>query len=126
MTTPFDRCRCDDVDHLEDDDAIAYSQGHLRLQHVAGDAWSSDWRCPVTGACWMERYHLAWRPGNRYVSLDRVAAQPASPSRTTTPAADQVSVPAPAARMLATAPRRVVVLGTAVALAGLAASGLFA
>lgn len=120
MTTPTERCRCGDVARLENDDAIAYSQGHLRLERVAGDAWSSDWRCPVSGACWLERYHLSWGPSRRWVSLERIAAPIGEPAPRRAP------LPARTGPRAAGTHGRWLVAATGAALAAVAGAGLVA
>ena len=49
-------CRCADVIELWDDEAKAYADDHLQQVEMRAEGWEVVYRCPGTGARWLEDY----------------------------------------------------------------------
>lgn len=49
-------CRCADVIELWDNEAKVYADGHLKQIELRAEGWEVLYRCPSTGARWVEDY----------------------------------------------------------------------
>lgn len=65
-------CRCGLTRELWDSSANRYTDQHLEQVEVRADGWETLWRCPNTGAEWIEDHPLGAMQGGGPLRLRRV------------------------------------------------------
>jgi hypothetical protein len=66
-------CRCETISELHGDEAKAYADEHLQEVAVRAEGWLAVYRCPATGAEWIEDYPNSEAHGGGIVRLRRTA-----------------------------------------------------
>ena len=66
-------CRCASTSELRGSEAKAYADEHLAEVEVRADGWEVVYRCPDTGAEWLEDYPESEQHGGGSMRLRRVS-----------------------------------------------------